>query len=155
NRGARDIIPLWKNGDATIPNVCSGLLDVLSKHFREKITPENLFAYCYGLLGTPVFTEQFSDELADADLRIPLTKKLSAFRKAQALGERLSWLHTFGERYCSSTRRRKAIPAGRAKCLRAISSMSNSYPEKFLYDEEGEKLIIGDGRFAPVSKSVW
>jgi hypothetical protein len=52
--GAKHVIPLWRDGEATIPNVVPGLLESL------ELTPEELFAYCYALLSAPSYTTRFA-----------------------------------------------------------------------------------------------
>lgn len=44
---------------------------------------------------------------------------------------------------------------GRAKCVKAVSDRPEEYPDSYSYDAGKETLLVGDGEFAPVARSVW
>ncbi len=145
--GAKDVIPLWRDADATAPNVTGGLLALLSAEYGSDVSPERLFAYAYGILAQPAYVELFWDELELPPPRLPLTKDAGLFKRAADLGSRLLSLHTYGERYGGS------VPQGEARCTRGVSL--DKYPKGHGYDSVKRSLIVGDGEFAPVSKEVW
>ena len=146
-RGAKDVIPLWRDADATHPNVTNGLLMLLSETYNAKISPEWLFAYTYGILAQPAYVERFWDELELPPPRLPLTKDLALFEQVAGLGSRLLSLHTYGERYGGS------VPHGAARCTKSVSP--DHYPEGHFYHPGTRTLYVGDGEFTPVSQSVW
>ena len=47
------------------------------------------------------------------------------------------------------------IPAGTAKCTVAVSDCKDKYPNEYSYNEPTQTITVGDGKFAPVSKTVW
>ena len=145
--GAKHVIPLWRDADATRPNVAGGLLALLDAEYGSDVSPERLFAYAYGILAQPAYVERFWDELEQPPPRLPLTKDATLFERAADLGSRLLSLHTYGERYGGS------VPQGEARCTRGVSL--DEYPEGYGYEPGTRVLRIGDGEFAPVSKEVW
>ncbi len=146
-RGAKDIIPLWRDADATQPNVTGGLLTLLSETYGAELSPERLFAYAYAILAQPTYVERFWDELELPPPRLPLTKKPELFQRAASLGERLISLHTYGERYTGS------VPHGEARCTKGVSP--DRYPDRHFYYPGTRTLYVGDGEFAPVPQAVW
>jgi predicted helicase len=123
NRGAKDVIPLWRDLAATQPNITRGLLELLSERYAPSPQPsptrgeggidaEDVFAYAYALLATPEYVKTFWNELALPGPRLPLTKDVALFAQGVALGRRLIWLHTYGER-CSTRRKTGSGAAGR------------------------------------------
>ena len=71
------------------------------------------------------------------------------FAAAIAIGRRLIYLHSYGERFAQG----QTWLQGRARCTKAIPT--GSLPEKFSYDEATQTLHVGDGLFKPVSLAVW
>jgi hypothetical protein len=155
NRGARDVIPMWKDAGATTPNVSTGLLDRLSDALGHPVGHEDLFCYVYAVLGTPWYCDRFFDELASPEIRVPITTDPELFGSIRDRGRRLVWLHTFGERMACEGSPGGPLPRGVARCMTAVSTDPERYPESFSYDAEERVLSIGDGAFAPVDPDVW
>ncbi|MFN2383725.1 MAG: type ISP restriction/modification enzyme, partial [Gemmatimonadota bacterium] len=153
--GAKHVIPLWRNANATLPNIATGLVDVLSTGLGVKISHEDLFAYSYALLSTPAYVSQFSDELEIPGPRIPVTKGSSLFVETVELGRRLIWLHTFGDRFGPRGNQVRGIPQGIARCTRAVPADPENYPDAFSYDASSHRLLVGEGVFDPVSIEVY
>ena len=151
-RGAKDVIPLWRDPAATDPNVTSGLLEVVGRVHGSTITPERLFAYAYGILAQPAYVEQFWDELEQPPPRLPITKDGGLFQNVADHGARLLYLHTYGKRFAGLADD-GSVPQGTARCTKAVPV--NNYPEGFSYDPETQVLAVGDGEFAPVAPEVW
>ena len=153
-RGGKDVSPLWRDADATDPNVTLGLLDQLSVTYGAQVTPEDLVAYVYALLGGQSYTTRFWNELETPGPRVPITKECGRFFAAVELGRRLIWLHTYGERFQPEDGDSE-IPAGSAKCITAVPSDPDKYPETFEYRPIARELFVGEGRFGPVAPEVW
>jgi predicted helicase len=96
--GGKHVIPLWRDAEATQPNITAGLLDMLSKTFEQEVTAEDLFAYAYGILSSPSYVEKFSEELTIPGPRLPITKDANLFNDVANLGSELIYLHTYGEK---------------------------------------------------------
>jgi predicted helicase len=119
------------------------------------VSPEDFLAYVYGVLAQPAFTERFSDELNTRELRVPLTKKAGLFEKVRAVGAKLLWLHTYGQRFVPRGKHKGKVPRGKARCAKAVPGDAENYPEKHEYDSDTETLHVGAGTFAPVAPDVY
>ena len=153
--GGKHVIPLWRDPDATQPNICTGLLGEISSELQGDVHPEELLCYTYGLLASPGYVERFSEELIEPGPRLPITKNSELFQKTVEYGKQLIWLHTYGERFIPEGSTTGKIPAGTAKSTQGISQNPADYPDSYSYEAESNTLIVGDGKFAPVSQDVW
>ncbi len=149
-RGAKDVMPLYRDRRGTIPNVTTGLLDALTAVLGTEVEPKHLLAYVYGLTATAAFTDRFSDELGEAagPVRIPITEDPKLFDEVIALGEELLWLHTWGERFDGGSE----LPGSRAV---EVTPILGAYPEKYHWDADSDTLTVGTGSFGPVNRAVW
>ncbi len=154
-RGAKDAIPLYRVADASQANVLPGLLELLGQNFHREIRPGDFLAYVYCALAQPSFTFRFKKELESRELRVPITKNSALFEKVRALGARLLWLHTYGERFLPKGKHRGMIPPGHAKCIRAVPADADHYPESFSYNDATRTLTVGEGKFSPVTNEVY
>ncbi len=154
-RGAKDVVPLYRNGDDRRINIRDRVLERLAKAYGRKVSPEDFFAYIYGLLAHPAFTKRYADQLATRELRVPLTSDASLFIQARNIGAKLLWLHTYGQRYVPKGRRPGQIPPGKARCKKRVPEDPQDYPDKYEYNEATMTLHVGDGRFAPVTPEVY
>jgi len=147
--GARDIFPLWRDAEATQPNLHPGLLPLLSKALGQPVSAEDAAAYLYAVLAHPAFTERFHDQLATRELRVPLTTCAGLFSRAVELGRELLFLHTYGERFAKG----QSWPDPVVKCLKAVPA--GELPDDFAYDSGRSIIEVGGGEFGPVSAAVW
>jgi predicted helicase len=154
-RGGKDIIPLWRNSEATEPNITTGVLQILSNTFNYNISPEDLFAYCYGILATPKYVKEFWNELETPGSRIPVTKNRDLFIKVVEIGRTLVWLHTYCERFVPSSKKPGKIPIGKVRCQIGIPNTVNDYPTEFSYDVGTQELKVGLGVFENVRPEVY
>ncbi len=152
--GGKDVIPLWRDAQASHPNITSGFLQTLSEILGRNLVADELFAYTYAVLGAPSYVDRFSEELTIPGPRIPITAERDFFDRAVGLGSRLIWLHTFGERFLSGGPSGKT-PVGRARCVKAVPEDKDHYPETVTYDETMKSLHIGEGTFEPVDAATW
>ena len=150
-RGAKDVMPLYRDPAGREPNVTAGLLPALGEHLGAEVPAEDLLAYVYALGGTAGFSDRFNEELAEAagPIHIPITADPDLFQHAVALGRDLLWRHTWGERFAPEDQFR--LPAGQAKEVRPVEGM----PDDYDYDPESRTLTVGTGAFVPVSEEAW
>ena len=153
--GAKATIPLFRDAEATKPNILPGLLELLGKSYKRQVTPEDFLGYVYGALAQPAFTGLYWGELETRELRVPITKDPTLFEKVRDIGARLLWLHTYGERFVPKGDQRGQIPHGAAKCIKAVPGDKDGYPESFEYNDLTQTLHIGAGEFRPVSPEVF
>lgn len=147
--GGKDVMPLWRDPDATNPNLPREFVNTLSGVLGTRVTPETIAAYVYGLTGTSAFASRFADELAAeaGPVHIPFTADPATFAAGVELGTQLLHLHTWGERYDDA-----ATPlTGAAREIDPVTA----YPTDFAYDAAAQVLRVGSGRFGPVSPDVW
>jgi hypothetical protein len=153
--GGKDVLPLYRNADATEANILVGLLDLLGKAFKHKVTPDDFLAYLYGALAQPAFTERYAKELETREVRVPITKSAFLFAKLRDAGAQLLWLHTYGERFVPKGHRRGHLPHGETKCIKAVPGDPDGYPESFDYNDATRTLQVGGGEFRPVRPEVF
>jgi len=153
--GGKHVIPLYLDSDASKYNFIPDLVDELSHEYSTKIKPLDLFAYIYGVLAHPAFTQRFFDELETRELHIPITKHYELFEKSCKIGSNLIWLHTYGNRFPPKNNDLDKIPNGTAKCTKAIPTSTSGYPNNFSYNADSLTLCVGEGRFAPISQEVF
>ncbi len=153
-RGGKDVIPLYRDTAATEPNVTAGLLDAVGAEYGTTPDAEDLAAYVYALLGGQSYTRRFWNELETPGPRVPLTKDGKVFAEAATLGRKLIWLHTYAERFRGKDRGDE-VPKGTATTIKGVSADPAYYPVEHDYDEAKREIVVGDGRFGPVSPEVW
>ena len=153
--GAKHVVPLWRDADASEPNVTDGLLAALGSALDYEVAPSDLFAYAYALLASPAYVDRFSEELTVPGPRLPLTKDPELFQRAVDLGSELIWRHTYCQRFTGPGRGYGTVPQGTARCEKSVGETLADYPQGFEYHEATRTLLVGAGRFAPVHPRVW
>jgi hypothetical protein len=160
-RGGR-VFPLWRDSAASQPNLPPALLEFLAKKFKRAVTAEDFLAYLAGVAANGAYTARFQKDLAQPDLRIPLTAQPKLFEKAVELGRRVIWLHTFGERFADAKTNRPPGPprmpkeqAPRVPKGGAIPDDADSMPDEVHYDQSKRRLMIGNGFIDNVPPEVW
>jgi hypothetical protein len=138
------IFPFWdrSNGAWSTHNFHPALLDNLSSHWGREVTPEELFAYCYGVLGWEGYSLRFARELARSFPRLPFPRDEALFKEGAALGQRLVNLHSFRERY----------PGDGSITIQGAAATI----DKNDYDPQSRRLALAGETFAaPVSPEAW
>ena len=90
---------LWRDAAGTQPNVPAAVLDALSDAAGRDVTAPDVMAYLAAVAAHPAYTATFAGELKRPGLRIPVTAEAALFEEAVALGRRVVWLHTYGDRF--------------------------------------------------------
>jgi hypothetical protein len=160
-RGGR-VFPLWRDAEATTPNLSPKLLEFLATQYKTAVTPEDVLAYLAGVAANPAYTARFQTDLAQPGLRIPLTAKPKSFADAVEVGRRVIWLHTFGERFVNPKADRPPGVPRLPKESRptmpkdgAIPDDADSIPDEIEYDATSRRLLIGKGFIDNVPAAVW
>jgi len=160
-RGGR-VFPLWRDHKASLPNASSNLLAYLSRRYGRSVGVEDLMAYIAAVAAHPAFTARFQSDLVKPGLRVPLTASADIFAAAVDLGRTVIWLHTFGERFASSSHSRPASPprlpalqAPRIPKSGAIPEDPAAMPDSIDYDTTNRRLLVGGGYVEGVTPEVW
>ena len=158
--GGKDVIALWRDAGGTLPNLPAAMLERLTELLAIPVTAQDLFAYTYGVLSAPAYVADFAEELSLPPPRLPITADAALFVDVAALGRRLLWLHTYGERFVPPGQVRGRVPPGRARSIKGIGAAGQACPEDFewLPDQASRHdgvLRVGDGELGTVSREVW
>jgi hypothetical protein len=148
-RGAKDIVPLYRDVEASQANLHPKLLSTLATAYQRSVDPEDFAAYIYGLLAQSAFTTLFAKDLDNCEIRLPLTADAALFEMVASVGRRLLFLHTYGERFQNG----QSWPQSVTKSIKSVSS--TDLPKSFRYDKVTRIIHIEDGQFGPVDKAVW
>ena len=118
-----------------------------------------MLAYIAAVAANPAYTERFQSDLIQPGLRIPLTARHDLFQEAVEIGNRVVWLHTYGERFTDPANNRPAgaprasggptIPRGGA-----IPADPDKFPDELRYDDTARRLYVGEGFIDNVSPEV-
>jgi hypothetical protein len=146
--GGKDAYPVWRDAEATDPNLGPVVLERLRAVLGEDVGPEEVIKYLYGLGGTAAYSDRFREELgiAAGPVRLPVTKDRALFHRVAAVGEELLAWHTWGERFSA-----EPMELGPARETSVISGR----PDSFSYDSATQTLRVGSGTIQPVSSQVW
>ncbi len=154
--------PLWADAEATLPNISKDVCLRLAEWLAQPCAPQDLFAYIAALTAHPGYIERFRNDLATPGLRIPLTAGPALFAEAVALGRRVIWLHTFGERFADAADGRepgppRLPPERRPRVPKdgAIPTDADGMPDSIGYDAGQQRLLVGRGFIEPVPPAVW
>jgi predicted helicase len=154
------VAPLYRDSEQTVPNVAPKLLDMLADRLSADIIAEDVLAYVAALAANPAFTARFKSDLTELEVRIPITASRGLFEEAVAIGRRILWLHTYGERLVDAEDSRPPGPPRlpdhrQPHVLSEIPNSESGMPESFNYLDDTETLYIGTGAIQPVPVNVW
>ena len=156
------VFPLWRDGEAKVPNVKATLLSLLSDRLMRPVTAEDVFAYIAATAAHSAFTSRFQDDLTTPGLRIPVTADTVTFEDAVAIGRTVIWLHCFGERMADPDHGRPNQPPRLPQSRRphipaagAIPQEPDAMPDEINYDAITRRLHIGSGFVENVEPAVW
>ena len=155
--GGKDIIPLYRDAEATEPNIAEGLPAVLGRLLGiEPPSPEDIAAYVYALLSPVAYQQRFAAALERPGLRVPITADADMWAEAVGEGRELLWLHTYAERFVSPGAGRGAnVPQVEGLGWdREVTSMPQDTGD-IAYDGDSGTIAVGDGRVGGVRPEVW
>jgi hypothetical protein len=160
-RGGR-VYPLWRDRNATQPNIKPALLTHIAKVYGHPVRAEDMMAYLAAVMAHPGFTARFKSDLVRPGLRVPITADAKLFAEAATLGSEVIWLHCYGERFVDPTAGR---PKQAPRLLKqrvpfisaagAIPSAPEPLPDTMDYDPATRRLKIGKGYVENVTPEMW
>jgi hypothetical protein len=160
-KGTGRIHPLYRRPGAREPNVAPGLLGTLGRLLGLPVTAEDLLAWVAAVTARP------EGRRGGEGVPVPLPAEAALWAEGVALGRRVLWLHSFGERYGAQPDGREAsygpdgsygrdgrprMPGGRRPFVRERIGGS---PDTLSYEPETESVLLGGGRLAPVAAAAW
>ena len=142
--------PLWRNANASEPNLTPGLIDHLVAGFGVSVVPEDVFSYIAAVCAHPAFTAWRNETSPHSqELRVPVTAEPDLWNEAVRLGQQVIWAHTFGERIADP-----ALGRDRGHNPRvadgpiwgaAVPQDADRHPSTIGYDQETKRIIVGEG----------
>lgn len=147
NRGGRTLPFLHPDGTA---NLTAGLVSALTSKLGGPVEPTDVLAYIAAVTAHPGFTEDFANELETPGLRVPLTANYDLWAEAVELGKDVLSAQTFGRFDDSNVAYDKEDPR-----RVTIRDRVRELPDGVVFDASAEEIIIGGGRFGPVSQKVF
>ena len=157
NFGGKDIVPLYRDAAAAVPNLTTGLAKRLGK--RLGIAPpsvEDIAGYVYALLSASAYQERFTAALERPGLRVPLTADSALWNEAVAAGRELLWLHSFAERFVDpAAGRPPRVPEAGGIGWDEVVTRLPADMREVAYNEETGVLSVGDGQMSGVRPEVW
>lgn len=155
------VFPLWANAEATQPNVAAGLLASLTRRYGTAVSAEDVVAYIAGVAAHPAYTARFQSDLSTPGLRIPFTAEAKTFAEVVAVGRRVAWLHTFGERMADAADGRPPGPPRLPESQRptipkdGAIAVDAPLPDTMTYDPALQRLSVAGGYVERVPPAVW
>jgi hypothetical protein len=156
------VYPLWRDNNATQPNIKPTLLTYLAKVYGRPVKAEDVMAYVAAVMAHPVFIARFAPDMVQPGLHLPITADASLFAEAVTLGSEVIWLHCYGERFAdpAADRPRQAprMPKEGAPFIPvfgAIPSAPEPLPDKMDYDPTARRLKVGKGYVENVTPEMW
>lgn len=159
NNGGR-AMPLYRDEAAQLPNMQPDLLAFLTSRVGCRIKASDLLAYIAGVASHAGYTETFMEQLRTPGVRVPLTSDADIWKRAVKIGQRVLWLHTYGEAYASPRDGRPPnppmLPRGRRpKVVVEIPDTTKDMPETIGYDLDTQTLLVGSGSISAVTPEIW
>jgi len=156
------VFPLWADAAATTPNIPAHILATLAATLGTPVAAPDLFAYIAAIAAHPAYTARFAPDLIQPGLRIPLTTDPALFAETVALGRRVIWLHSFGERFADPAEDRPAgaprLPPDQRPTIPeagAIPTSPDAMPDSLHYEAGPQRLHVGQGYIDRVPPAVW
>jgi len=153
--GGGNLIPLYRDADAKIPNITEGLLTLLGQKLSiDTPSPEDLAAYVYAVLSSPNYQDRFKAELATKNhgAHVVVTRDAILWRRAIIIGQRLLWLHTYGER--GSQPEGRFIPSVVGLGWKEVVHNIPKNPKDIDYNPITKELHVGEGVIEGVCPEV-
>jgi hypothetical protein len=157
------VLPLHRDASGTVANLPPTLLSTIEQHTGLTLTAEDLLAYIAGVIGHRGFTKRFRSDLAVPGVRVPLATSRELWHEAMTLGQRVVWLHTYGQRFIDpAADRPRGIPARHLPIYTMrVCADEDHLPTSARYDDDTGTIVLGEdrpscpaGRVA-VRREVW
>lgn len=154
------VFPLYLDAAGRVPNLAPGLLTFLKARINDLLSAEDVVAYLAALVGHGRYRRQVYASPPILGLRLPLSASSHIWKDAIALGKRVLWLHSCGERSVDTSAGRPAGPprplgSRGPQVLETIPYEDGQLPDRMTFDIETMRVRVGDGAIGPVSLAAW
>jgi len=123
-------------------NIKTEIIEKLSKAYKKKITPEEIFYYIYAVLYSSAYRKKYNEFLKIDFPKIPFTDDIKLFNKVSKLGKELADLHLLKSKKLENNKSVKFPAVGDNKA------------EKREYKDN--KIYINDKQyFTGITPEVW
>ncbi|SDP13794.1 N-6 DNA Methylase [Microbacterium testaceum StLB037] len=149
--GGGRVYPLWADKAASVSNVRSTALEVLSEAYMRSVTAEEVVSYIVGVTSNAGYTQRFASDLVTPGIRVPFPRQVALFDRAVSLGKQSIWYQTYGLRMKQADRLTTSggsprLPADRAPHnVIAIPTTPDGFPNSLAYDADAMRLSVGGG----------
>jgi predicted helicase len=127
-----------------IPNIEKGFYEKLTRTYKTKPEPEEIFHYIYAILYSTIYRLKYSEFLKSDFPRIPFSEDFGIFTKMANLGNQLVDLHLMKSKLLDT-------PVSKYH-----GDSANDQIENVVYDENEQTLHINEEKyFEPISNEVW
>jgi predicted helicase len=125
------------------PNIKPEIFEALSKAYKKKLSPEEIFYYIYAVLYSETYRTKYAEFLKIDFPRVPFTKDYKLFNKMSEYGNRLIDLHLLKSKELDS-------PIAR------FQGNGDSRVDKPKYDDKAGRVYINKEQyFEGVSGEAW
>lgn len=153
--GGKNAIPLYRDKLGTIPNITSGFPKFLGGRLgTAPPSPEDIAAYVYAVLSSPIYLSLFAEEMKTPGPRVPVTRDQALWQEAVQLGSELLWLHTYATRFRDGTRGHEVPSVEGLGWQTQVTKIPVSASD-ISYNADTGILTISDGQITGVRRDVW
>ncbi|MBN1783713.1 MAG: DNA methyltransferase, partial [Alphaproteobacteria bacterium] len=112
------------------PNIPSSIFEKLESVYKQKLSPEDIFYYIYGVFYSNIYRETYAEFLKIDFPRVPFTADYDLFKKMGELGKELADLHLL---------KSPTLDPPIAKCQ---GSSTNDRIDRITYKEDEQRIYI-------------
>ena len=144
--GARAVMPLWCDAEATRPNSPRACSNSSRRATARRFVPTTLLAYCYALLATARLSAPLRGGAAHARPTRTRDRARQTCSSAPPPGPTPAWLHTYGQR-CAPMRSSWArCPSARRACFAPVGPTT---PTSMPMTRRNRRCALAKASFGP------
>jgi predicted helicase len=143
NTKIRDLFSHSGDDDERGPNINPKLFNVLKESYKQRVAPEQIFYFIYGVLYSNIYRTTYAEFLKIDFPSVPFTKDYKLFTQMSKYGNRLVDLHLLKSKDIN-------------KPIAKFQGTGNERIEKLKYVNEENRLYINKDRyFEGIPEEVW